>query len=101
MTNNYYGDRGSGRTTRQIKDAPQGAVYVVPHSAVDYTRRLAESLGRADLRIERPDYFFDKWHGLQLPVVVDHAAPEFMSTREREGWIGCAAYLSAHDISIT
>jgi len=95
------GDRGTGRTTKQIKEAPQGAIFICPPDAFDYTRRLVHDLGRTDLRIERPSFFDGRWHGLRLPIVVDHAAPEYMTNRERDGWGACAGYLRVHNISVS
>lgn len=44
--------RGTGRTTRAIKAAPQGAHYVVAHaSIVPYVRDMARRLGRSDLKV--------------------------------------------------
>jgi len=49
-------ERGTGRSTRQILDAPQGAVYVVPgHHSVWYFRDLARHLKRLDLVIVTPN----------------------------------------------
>lgn len=95
-------ERGTGRTTKQIKDAPQGAVFVCPPCAVDYIRRLAEHLGRTDLRIERPDYFIrGRWLGLRFHVVVDHAAPQFFSPTHWDGWEQCRAYNTSPNITFS
>jgi len=45
-------DRGTGRTTRQMRDAPQGAVFVWPvWGSMGYASDLARHLGAA-----RPHY---------------------------------------------
>ena len=44
--------RGTSRTTDQMKDAKQGATFVVPNVPfVQYARELARQHGRQDLRI--------------------------------------------------
>lgn len=44
--------RGSGRTTALIKASPPDAYFFVrTHWMMDYTRRLAQHLGRSDLKI--------------------------------------------------
>lgn len=66
--------RGSGRTTRQLQAAPKFAYYVCPNTAsINYTKRLANSLGRSDLHFTTPDRL-DGLCGLGLSrVVLDHA----------------------------
>lgn len=69
-------ERGSGSTTRQIKSAPMGAVFVWVNGDLHYPRRLAESLGRTDLRMSSPrSVGSGALRGLRVPeVIVDHAA---------------------------
>lgn len=68
-------ERGTGRTTRQLMEAPPGAIYVCPHPAeASYTQALARHLHRTDLRIETPAFLHgNRWRGITLPVVLDHA----------------------------
>lgn len=69
-------ERGSGITTRQIKAAPEGAVYVCLSGALDYTKHLAHALGRHDIRVvsaewlRSPDLVIRARH---VPGVIDHA----------------------------
>jgi hypothetical protein len=66
--------RGSGRTSRQMRSAPPGAVYVVP-GLVEYGQRLARHLDRGDL-IVLPVSFesvFRAVVGTRRQVVLDHA----------------------------
>jgi hypothetical protein len=67
-------DKEQGTTTRQMTEAPIGAVYVWCNEKRGYPRDLARSLGRDDLRIISP---FDVEHGYfrgrSVDVVVDHA----------------------------
>lgn len=68
-------DRGTGRTWNQIKNAPQGAVFVWCSHDTRHPTRLAKMAGRADLII-KPSSWLD-WRnvvGLTIPdVVIDHA----------------------------
>ena len=68
--------RGTGRTTNQIKHAPQGAFFVWINASTDYPRQLAKQLGRDDLRIVSPNWLvFEQWRGMRLSgIIVDHAA---------------------------
>jgi hypothetical protein len=71
----HYGDRQTGRTTKQINEAPEGALFVVPNwQAINYTRHLAQRLGRKDLRFTVPEYVYIDVVGTGRAVVVDHAA---------------------------
>ena len=48
-------ERGTGRTTQQMKEAPLGAVYIwVNHNTLWYSKDLARSIGRPDLEIVGP-----------------------------------------------
>ena len=73
--------RGDGTTTRQMKDAPIGALYVWCGGDLHYPKKLAMEIGRNDLRIVAPSFLeHDQWRGLRMPVVLDHA---FVATREQ------------------
>jgi hypothetical protein len=76
-------ERGTGRTTKQMVNAPHGAVFVSCHpSAVAHDRELAQKHGRADLKIVAPRWLETGWIGHELTgVVVDHAA------RVRQEWL--------------
>lgn len=80
-------DRGTGRTTKQILAAPQGAVFVWTNAYLSYPKHLAFSLGRQDLLIVPPlwlehpgGYIGRKLTGL----VLDHAAG--LTTAQWRGW---------------
>ena len=81
-------DRGTGRTTAQIKAAPPNAVFLWPaHGSLSYVRDLAKRVGREDLRIISVENFSPEmvaWRN--TPVVVDHAAEVRLSARDRD-WI--------------
>lgn len=46
--------RQTGRTMRQMKDAPRGAVFVWCNAHLSYPRRLAKAIGRDDLLVVVP-----------------------------------------------
>lgn len=69
-------DRQTGRTSRQIIEAPECAVFVCAENSVYYAKQLAAALGRPDIRcvitsaLTRHGYL----NGLDAFIVVDHAA---------------------------
>ena len=65
-----------GRTTEQMKKAPQKAVFIWCNQQISYAVNLAESLGRNDLEIVSPMWLTHRrWIGRELTgLVVDHAA---------------------------
>lgn len=70
------GSRGSGRTTRQIREAPFGATFVCcTQQAVLYTKHLAARLGRDDLRVTGPFAIEpERLRGIEAGrLVIDHA----------------------------
>jgi hypothetical protein len=68
-------DRGTGRTSEQMRNAPQGAFYVWCNHHLGYPRTLAERLGRKDLKIVSNSWLNgDSWLGRRgYKVVIDHA----------------------------
>ena len=76
-------ERGSGRTTRQMEDAPVGALFVWCNAHLSYPTHLARVLGRPDLRVVSPYWLeLGGWHGCRYSVVVDHAAD--LTPRQRD-----------------
>jgi hypothetical protein len=66
--------RGTGRTTKQMRDAPQGAIFVWCNGHTDYPRALARHLGREDLRIEPRSFVESNTHmATSKPIIQDHA----------------------------
>ena len=69
-------ERGTGRTTEQMRTAPANAVFIWCNGVIDYPRRLARFLGRPDLMVVSPAAATD-WrsypHFYKRPVVLDHA----------------------------
>lgn len=65
----------TGTTTRQMEEAPKGAVFIWCNGDLKYPRRLAHDIGREDLQIKAPTWLEDRWRGLEITgLVVDHAA---------------------------
>jgi len=77
-------NRQTGRTTRQIIDAPKNAIYVWPfRSSIIYAKRIAREYGREDLEII-PECLFRPYKIQSrrgVSVVIDHA-----TELSREGW---------------
>lgn len=68
-------DRGTGRTSRQMVEAPLGAVYVWCNAFRQYPCELARHLGRDDLEIVTPLWLAaassrGRW---LTGLVIDHA----------------------------
>lgn len=87
-------DDKRGTTSRQMRDAPQGALYLIHNRrALRWFEELAQSIGREDLKFDvvsilaRPDllYGMDRTQA----VVVDHWAAARLDPNERVGaaWI--------------
>lgn len=74
-------ERGTGRTTQQMKDAPKYAVFVVSVGEFDYARRLARALRRNDLLVIGAYEIERRLHGGRTPVIVDHALQPKLSVR--------------------
>lgn len=69
-------DRGTGRTTKQVKEAPYNAIYVwCNNNDLRYVRAIAYQFGRYDLKLKSHGWL-DHEHVIacQVPIVVDHAA---------------------------
>ncbi len=90
--------RQSGRTTKQIQEAPMGALFVRT-GPKGYTEALAHALGRTDLEIVGLDYFVtDRWRGKAARVVVvDHAALEHASQRQWDALQEAVGYWGMRD----
>lgn len=78
-------DRGTGRTTRQMKEAPQGATFFWCNNHAAYARDLALACGRGDLRIQPASNFSrERIAGLRKDmVIIDHALLEALPTLSR------------------
>ena len=69
-------DRQTGRTTKQMQDAPENAVFIWVNQHLAYPEMLAQGLGRDDLEIKPPSWLKERntrareFSGL----VIDHAA---------------------------
>ena len=69
-------ERGSGATTKQMQEAPQGAVFIWVNGHFDYPRALANRLNRDDLKIVSPSWLeTGQCRGIRcVAVILDHAA---------------------------
>lgn len=73
------GDRQTGRTTRQLRGAALGALFVWCNEAVSYPKTLAADIGRHDIQIE-PLSILDRGYIVRFrgciwsEVIIDHAA---------------------------
>lgn len=66
-------ERGTGRTTKQMREAPAGAVFVWNNDHLEYPRHVARVIGRPDLKIIGPRGL-DRIRPPLAGIVVDHAA---------------------------
>jgi hypothetical protein len=78
-----------GQTTRQMKEAPEGARYIWPSSFTRYARDLASHLGREDLEIipaARMNHLGLQHYigGRRFVFVIDHAALRELTSQIRE-----------------
>lgn len=66
--------RQSGRTTKQMLDAPHDAVFIWCNNETFYAKCLASDIGRGDLKIVPPNWLRDGWRGRTFSgIIVDHA----------------------------
>jgi hypothetical protein len=75
--------RGTGRTARQLLDAPDGAVFICgSRSGRDYTRDLAAHLKRRDIFIISKREILSALERQDIPcVILDHAIADVPSFR--------------------
>lgn len=77
--------RGIGRTTKQIKNAPQNSTFIWCNSDISYPKEIARKLGRDDIEIRTPGYIgLQKHRGCRRPIVIDHAVND-VSSAFRQG----------------
>lgn len=66
--------RGEGTTTKQMLEAPHGAVFIWCNHHLDHPKFLAKKHNRTDLEIVSPGWLDYGWIGRELTgIVVDHA----------------------------
>lgn len=68
--------RASGRTTRQMQEAPRGALYIWPNQDLGYPKSLAKAIQREDLDIQGAWTLTSvgRFMGLTFPdIILDHA----------------------------
>lgn len=75
MTSDWGEDnRGTGRTSRQMLEAPRDAFYIWPTPYTWYPKSLAQYLGRGDLRVISPESAAHELRVHHADFVIDHAA---------------------------
>lgn len=78
--------RQTGRTSRQLSEAPPGAIFVWLSGNLAYPRALARFLGRTDIGFKPLEWL--RWGSElgrgELKIVVDHAARSFCDPRQAE-----------------
>ena len=93
------GDRGTGRTTKQMQLAPKGAVFVWVNACLSYQKHLASLLKRQDLLIVSPSWleYPGGYLGKRLPgIVLDHAAD--LTAEQWRGWEEAKAMVGRYTI---
>lgn len=85
--------RQTGRSTKQMEDAPHGATYVWPNDVLFYPDMLKERTGRTDLNLISLQHFrYQLERGMRMDdVVIDHAAEELMRSIDRARLARCSA----------
>lgn len=66
-------ERQTGKTTAMMLQAPVGALFIWCNEKLDYPCRLAQHLGRVDLKIAGPSYLEHPPYASRQ-IVIDHAA---------------------------
>lgn len=82
-------ERGSGRTTKQLLEAPQGAWFFVQHRSMEtYTKRLAYFLKRPDIVVYTVDKleYAHQWAGYKIPLMILDHWTWLENDRQRDGW---------------
>jgi len=84
-------ERGTGRTTRIMAQAPRNATFVWHCNQLHYPKALSEKIGRKDLHIVGPSFFERQgYKGSRRHVVVDHAFdPRDFNDAIFYGWNEC------------
>jgi hypothetical protein len=69
-------ERGTGRTTKQILNAPLNSIYICGHSQeINYCKRIAYENNRQDLTFYSAGFLLlERLRGLNRFIVIDHAA---------------------------
>jgi len=68
-------DRGTGITTKQLKEAPKNSIFIWLDNHLSYPKRLCFDLGRKDIEVVQPSWIeSDRWRGRVFGgIIVDHA----------------------------
>lgn len=90
-------NRQSGRTTRQIITAPEGAVFVWCNSNTDYPMRIAHRLERTDIKVVSLQWLLNRRFvsADRRQVILDHAVVEQAGGKTAEVIEECNAVMKA------
>lgn len=91
------GNRGTGRTTKQMQLAPKGAVFVWVNACLSSPKHLASLLRRQDLLIVSSSWleYPGGYLGKRLPgIVLDHAVD--LTAEQWLGWEEAKAMVGRH-----
>lgn len=71
----FHTVRRAGKTTLQIRNAPQGAIFVWVNGHIEYPKAIARELGREDLDFKPLSWFrMENIAGRSgVKIVLDHA----------------------------
>lgn len=86
--------RGSGRTTKQMREAPHGALFIWCNDSLDWPRRHAREQYRPDLTIAGPSALVSVTGAAQAirgrvfsAVILDHSlADQGLDPEQHAGW---------------
>jgi len=78
--------RQTGRTTRQLQEAPKGSIFIWINWSIWYPRAIARELGREDIEMVGREWIkSDRWRGRTFSgVIVDHYLAEQLTIEERK-----------------
>ena len=95
MCNNYV--RGSGRTTRQVIDAPRKAIYISPNNpAMRYNQEIDKAHGRSDIIHMSLLFWINKFSGLSQPCVIDHSCQEVLLDHDQREALAMVHIVNDH-----
>jgi hypothetical protein len=66
-------ERQTGRTTKQIINAPKNSIYICHKMTIPYNKRIAQNNNREDITFLPCDYLTMRFRGIQKFVIIDHA----------------------------
>lgn len=91
--------RQSGRTLKQLKNAPKNAVFIWCNHYLDYPIKLLHKINRLDIYVVSPSWLEgNSWLGLKITgIILDHATKLSHHQLEHLGYI--RRYMRTHKIN--